>query len=192
MKKTIKSVLIAALVALLGSSAWAATIDKGKVNVSQNSTNDLEQAYLPTEIVDSTVDDFAIAKIVTTTDGYVGITGAGRDGDTKVTLTGTDGNQYVYEVSAITIELSKTVKAWNEEGYPDKDVNNKSNATISIISHILNNPKPTPPNVLFIGTLCPAHSLTNGTVKMSLDAAAKNANVDYYLISGSSDDEKGG
>ena len=203
--KTIKSVLIVALVALLGSSAQAAgaavLFDCGKVNISQNTTNNLcwtegdvvhylKESDVKLDASESKQHDTEIAKIVVT-NGVVCITGAGRDGDTEVTLLSADGEKlYVYEVSAITITLSKTVKAWNESDCPEPwhDENNKSNATISIISHILNNPKPKIPNVLLLGTLCSAHDLSRETILNTLNGITSVANLDYYLFNKSGGD----
>lgn len=59
---------------------------------------------------------------------------------------------------------------------------NESNATIQVTTRT--SPEMSGggvPNVLFLGGLCNYHKLAGGTVHDAINAAAKNANVDWYL-----------
>ena len=105
------------------------------------------------------VDDEDVAKVIKFyTNGVdcVAITNTVCDGDAVVSFT-TGGTNYTYTVMAATVEISKTVLSANDPNNPNRDETNNSNATIRIVTHILNNPKPATPKVLFIGTACSSH-----------------------------------
>lgn len=69
------------------------------------------------------------------------------------------------------LKVSKTV-TWDPEKTKDK-------AEIVIKSDV---PKLTQNKVLFIGTLCGAHTLTAETIRTSIESIAVNADIDYYLL----------
>ena len=71
-----------------------------------------------------------------------------------------------------TIRVEKSVN-WAEDG---------SNAVITITSHSTPAQNPITPKVLFIGTMCNFHELTEVTIGKSINAIADNADVDWFLI----------
>lgn len=59
------------------------------------------------------------------------------------------------------------------------DVSNPSNATISIIGHVPS--EKVTANILFMGTMCYAHSLRSETIQKAIDSIALRGGVDWYL-----------
>ena len=69
------------------------------------------------------------------------------------------------------LDVAKTVRA---------DPSNPSNATISIIGHVPS--EKVAVNVLFMGTMCYAHSLKPTTIQAAINSIARRASVDWYLF----------
>ncbi len=76
------------------------------------------------------------------------------------------------KVNADTVDLNVTKKI-------DWDTTDRTKANITVESDV---PDLTDTKVLFIGTMCGSHSLSADTIESSLNAIAKNADVDYYLL----------
>jgi len=155
--------------------------DCGEINLSLGRTcvltNDSGSAILYSSVTSNITDDAEIAMLVPVTiEGvqYAAVSNAVRDGQAEFMVQTTGGN-YRYTVEAITITIEKTVQT-------PVDQNLWSNATIRIVTHVLNNRKPTPPKVLFMGSMCSYHSLTPYTMGATVNAIAEVADVDWYMI----------
>jgi len=187
-----KTAFAAFAAALFCGSARAATHDCGDIYLSLGKTvvlsNEVGTAGIPWADVQEascTSDDTDIAKIVSTDVSgtvYAAVMNPKRDGEANVKLVTTGGDEYVYRVQAITVSIEKTVR-----GAADPD--DHSNATVRIVTHVLNNRKPTPPNVLFVGTRCSSHELSDMTISNTLNGIASVANLDWYLLGDISKDK---
>lgn len=109
-------------------------------------------------------------------DGYVWNT----EPDDPDSYGSTDGQSHrwsiVEDLDNVDAEISVKKTVVNQEG---------PNATVRVES--FTSPEVSgggTPNVLFLGTICNYHGLADTTIPRSISAAAKSANVDYYLHTG--------
>ena len=186
MKAVLKLALAIAAAVFVGNAAVAETILAGEINLSQNvgmnvlviSNNNAAVSFSATSSRQSS--DAEIVSLINQ-GGQLAVQAGDHDGDAKVQFV-YNGDTYIYNIHCTTVELKKTVKAASET-----DANNKSNATIRIVSHLLKNKKPTPPNVLFFGTRCGAHTLTSAKLLTAINAIKDVGNIDWYTFGNSNE-----
>ena len=185
MKKMIKSALALVAAVVVGSSAWAADNDEScdvtmTVGVTSNMLAKLNVADAATANWVLHSSDKTIATVAWDKDGdnknVVAITSV-ANGQAEVVARSPEDVEYTFNVYVSTVEMEKSIKAASED-----DPDDKSNATIRVVTHVDCGKTDRTPRVLFIGSLCGKHSLKQETVEKAMDAIVKKATVDWFFF----------
>lgn len=184
MKKMIKSALALVAAVVLGSSAWAADLDEScdvtmTVGVTSNMLAKLNVADADKANWVLHSSDKTIATVEWAKDGdknVVAITSV-ANGQAEVVARSPEDVEYTFNVYVSTVEMEKSIKAASET-----NPNDKSNATIRVVTHVDCGKTDRTPRVLFIGSLCGKHSLKQETVEGAMKAIVKKATVDWFFF----------
>lgn len=185
MKKMIKSALALVAAVVLGSSAWAADLDEScdvtmTVGVTSNMLAKLNvaDAAMANWVLHSS--DKTVATVEWAKDddnkNVVAITSV-ANGQAEVVARSPEDVEYTFNVYVSTVEMEKSIKAASET-----NPNDKSNATIRVVTHVDCGATSKTPQILFIGSLCKNHGLDSEELKDAFDALLDKGDVEYVFF----------